>query len=227
MSRSYERRALLDIEGIPWPMSHLYNLMSGTRPFREQYDLTADHVLRFYGEGRVLDIGTGPARLLVSLHRKKPSLSLTGLDISPAMIRTAEKNLARAGAASEVKVLLGEAGRLPFEDETFDAVVSTGSFHHWRDQVAGLGEVHRVLKAGRHALIYDLVSEMPPEVQAEAVRRFGKFRTRLLRLHSLEEPFCLPRNLEDLAARSRFGQGRTEFVGVLCCLVMKKQPSGC
>jgi ubiquinone/menaquinone biosynthesis C-methylase UbiE len=44
---------------------------------------------------------------------------------------------------------------LPYPDDTFDLVVSSISQHHWTDPAAGLSEVHRVLRPGAQAWIYD------------------------------------------------------------------------
>jgi ubiquinone/menaquinone biosynthesis C-methylase UbiE len=45
---------------------------------------------------------------------------------------------------------------MPFDDASFDLVVSTFSMHHWDDKVAGLVDVARVLRPGSRALIWDL-----------------------------------------------------------------------
>jgi hypothetical protein len=53
-------------------------------------------------------------------------------------------------------------------------------------------------------------------------REFGKLRTTIFWLHSFEEPFYSQRGFEDLARSTPFKEGRTGFVGVLCCLVLEK-----
>lgn len=51
-----------------------------------------------------------------------------------------------------------------------------------------------------------------------------RLRVTLLWLHSFEEPFYDPQDLEALAAATKFREGQTKFVGILCCLVMRKPP---
>ena len=45
---------------------------------------------------------------------------------------------------------------MPFDDASFDLVVSTFSMHHWDDKAGGLAEICRVLRPGSRALIWDL-----------------------------------------------------------------------
>lgn len=219
MSRS---RFKLRIQGIPWPGSVLYNALSRSSIFQRHYELVADDILSSSSPGSLLDVGTGPGWLLVDLHRKRPDARLTGVDISPAMVRKARRNLAKAGCADAVSVREASADSLPFPDGSFDAVVSTGSLHHWRDPFKGINEVHRVLRAGGVGLISNVVKRMPDAAKKDALRQFGRIRMTLLALHSLEEPFYDADELASLARQSLFGAAETRFVGVLCCLVLRK-----
>jgi SAM-dependent methyltransferase len=209
-------------EGIPWPGSVLYNALSQTSVFHKHYALVAEHVRSFCREGSILDIGTGPGWLLAALHRSQPELQLVGIDISPAMVDTARANMKKAGSETAIDFQVAAADALPFPNDTFDAVVSTGSLHHWKHPVPALNEIYRVLKPGAYALIYDLVRQLPPDIAAAARREFGPVRTRLLWLHSFEEPFYNPQDMEALIPSTAFKKGKTQFVGVLCCLVLQK-----
>jgi ubiquinone/menaquinone biosynthesis C-methylase UbiE len=210
-------------QGIPWPFCLLYNAISRGSVFQVHYERLARDIAVFRAEGALLDIGTGPSWLLLKLSASCPALGLVGVDVSPAMVAQAQKNIAGAGASGRIEVRQGSAEQLPFPDGSFDVVVSTGSIHHWRDPVAGLDEVHRVVRPGGWALMYDIVKAMPTDVRQRAVQEFGKLRMGLLWLHSLEEPFFGQEELLSLARASRFGEGRTGFVGVLCRLAMEKQ----
>jgi len=209
-------------QGIPWPFSSVYNAVSRGVMFQAHYERVAQDIAAFCAEGSLLDIGTGPGWLLFRLHARCPALRLIGIDISPGMVAQGRRNAAHAGASDRIEFCHGSANQLPFPDASFDVVVSTGSFHHWKDRVAGLNEVHRVLRPGGRALIYDLVKAMPEDVRRQAALEFGRVRVFLLWLHSFEEPFCSPAELEALGQASRFQQGRTGFVGVLCRLDVQK-----
>ena len=209
-------------QGIPWPFSSLYNALSRTVAFQAHYERVAQDVAGLCAEGDLLDVGTGPGWLLLRLNARCPALRPVGVDISAAMVAKARRNIADAGAADCIEVREGSAEHLPFADESFDAVVSTGSIHHWKDPVAGLNDIYRVLRRGGRALIYDLVDVMPREVRRSAVREFGRVRLFLMWAHSFEEPFYSEEEFLSLARASRFREGRTGFVGVLCRLALEK-----
>lgn len=218
-------RRLLKIihrEGIPSPGTVFYNAISQTSLFQRNYELIAKDILSYCSEGRILDIGTGPGWLLVKLHHESPRLRLTGLDVSPSMVVRARKNMAEAGLSEVIEVREGNASHVPFSDNSFDTVVSTGSIHHWKNPTACLNEVYRVLKPGGFALMYDLVSDTPAAVLKETAYEFGRLRVLLFWLHSFEEPFYSSKDFELLAQPTLFKEGRTRFVGLMCCLILKK-----
>jgi ubiquinone/menaquinone biosynthesis C-methylase UbiE len=101
----------------------------------------------------ILDIGCGTGALLRNLESRLPKdVELAGVDPAPTMIE-----VARAGLPPDSRTRLEEGfgERLPFADDSFDLVVGTASFHHWRDQPAGLAEAARVLRVGGRILLAD------------------------------------------------------------------------
>ncbi len=209
-------------EGIPWPASAIYNRLSSTRIFQWHYDELTSHILKHCTSGRLLDVGTGPGRLLIGLHKKAPHLGLVGVDVSSGMVEQARKNIAAAGYMTSIDLHEANVTSLPFPDASFDCVVSSGTIHHWKNPKAGLNEIFRVLREGGYALMYDLVSDTPKPVTAEIRKRFGTLRATLFWLHSFEEPFYSAAHFESLAGETLFKNGSTEFVGLLCCLNLRK-----
>lgn len=94
----------------------------------------------------VLDVATGTGRIAV--HLAKQGAHVTALDLTPEMMHEA-KQKARA-ARVKVRFVEGNALRLPFKDESFDAVVSIRFLHllSRKDEQAVLREMARVLKPG-------------------------------------------------------------------------------
>ncbi len=214
---------ILHPEAIPWPGAFFYNALSGSAIFQRHYEMVAGDILAYCKEGRILDAGTGPGWLLVKMQKRAPGLMPTGLDASQTMVSKARHHVLASGYGDRIHVVCGNVMDLPFHDHTFDVIVSTGSIHHWKEPERCLEEVYRVLRPGGHALMYDLVSDTPPAVLSQAKREFGKLRIFLLWLHAFEEPFYSTKNFERLALSSRFKNVETRFVGIMNCLVLRKE----
>lgn len=210
-------------ESIPWPGSAIYNAAARSAVFQSNYELLAADISRYCSRGSLLDVGTGPGYLLVKLHRLCPDLRLAGLDSSPAMVLEAEANMRRAGLSEIIAIREGFAQNLPYAPESFDAVVSTGTIHHWKDPISGLNEVYRVLKRGGHALMYDIVTDMPLDVVEAASREFGRLKMLFLWVHAFTEPFYSMEDYRQLGRSSLFGEAEITFTGALCCLRMRKE----
>lgn len=210
-------------EGIPWPGTFFYNAISSTHLFQRHYEWVAKDIVRYCEKGSLLDIGTGTGWLLLKLHQISPKMRLVGLDVSSSMVAQGRKNMARAGLADLIDIREGNASDIPFPDECFDIVVSTGSIHHWKEPEAGLNEVYRVLKDRGYALMYDVVSDTPEMILEEIRREFGRLRTMIFWLHGFEEPFYTRKDFEALARSTLFKEGRSRFVGLLCCLTLRKK----
>jgi ubiquinone/menaquinone biosynthesis C-methylase UbiE len=129
----------------------LYSKLTQTRPLQQQYQEIAAYLTGQVQSGRLLDIGTGPGRLLVEVHKRNPRLQLYGLDISQAMIGLARHNL--AGVTTELK--MANVCATGYEDDFFEAVVCTGSFYLWDRPEQGLEEIHRILKPGCSAHLFE------------------------------------------------------------------------
>ena len=120
----------------------------------------------------VLDVGTGPGVLLVELARRRPDLSLTGIDLSADMVGAATRNLRPFGDRATARV--ADVADLPFPDGSFDLVVSSFSSHHWDDPAAAVPHLARVLRPGGRLVIYDFVSA-PFDDLADAARERSLF----------------------------------------------------
>ena len=74
----------------------------------------------------LLDAGCGPAPMISLLAEKYPDRHYTGLDLTPAMIEQAKKkNIPNAD------FVVGDCENFPFEDNAFDAIICSNSFHHY------------------------------------------------------------------------------------------------
>ncbi len=110
--------------------------------------------------GDVLEIGPGPGYVGLELAKKTCPSSLTGCEISPSMIRFAERNAAEYGISA--RYVLGNCMEMPFGDESFDTVISNGSMHEWENPIRTFNEIYRVLRRGGRYCITDLRRDVYP-----------------------------------------------------------------
>jgi ubiquinone/menaquinone biosynthesis C-methylase UbiE len=117
----------------------------------------ADDICRVATPGTaVLEVGCGSGALSIRLAAHQ-GLAVTAVDVDPAEIRRAREKTARAASADRARpeFVVADVARMPFEDASFDLVVSTFSMHHWDNKAAGLEEICRVLRPESKTLIWD------------------------------------------------------------------------
>lgn len=102
----------------------------------------------------IVDVGAGPGRLALELHRLCPEAHIVGVDPSEAAVRAGRDYAAATGYAG-YDARLGAAESLPLEAGCADLLVTQSSFHEWHDHTAGLAEVYRVLRPGGVVLVKD------------------------------------------------------------------------
>jgi ubiquinone/menaquinone biosynthesis C-methylase UbiE len=111
------------------------------------------------GQGRALDLGCGGGHVAYAVA---PLVGeVVAYDLSEQMLRVVAEAATARGLAN-LRTVQGPAERLPFDDASFDLVLSRYSAHHWRDFDAGLREAARVLKPGGEAGFVDVVSPGVP-----------------------------------------------------------------
>lgn len=104
---------------------------------------------------RALDLGCGGGH--VSLRIAPLVEQVTAYDLTAPMLDAVARQARERGFAN-VATRLGAAESLPFDDASFDLVVSRYSAHHWTDLSRALKEVQRVLVPGGRAIFMDVVA---------------------------------------------------------------------
>ena len=103
--------------------------------------------LKLKSNSRVLEIGPGPGWIAILLAQRDPTFEIIGLEISKDMIRVANKNKKEARVDENIKYIHGTAENMSiFEENSFDAVISHDSLHHWDHPLKIFNEIARVLK---------------------------------------------------------------------------------
>jgi SAM-dependent methyltransferase len=110
---------------------------------------------------RVLDLGSGAGTdSLVAAQMVRPDGRVTGIDMTPQMLAKARAAAAEMGVVN-VEFVESEAERLPFEDGSFDVVISNGVIDLIPDKDAVFSELHRVLVPGGRLQIADVTIQNP------------------------------------------------------------------
>ena len=105
---------------------------------------------------RILDLATGTADFAIAAARRFPSASVTGVDLTSAMLEVGRRKVEAAGLAGRVALEEGDACALASADGSADAVVCAFGFRNFPDRAAALREVARVLAPGGHLLVLEL-----------------------------------------------------------------------
>ena len=109
----------------------------------------------------VLDLGCGRGTDTMQAARQTGQDGIAvGLDLTQAMVDKAKQNAAEAGI-DNTRFICGDIENLPFEDETFDAVISNCVINHARDKTKVYKEIYRVLKPDGRFVVSDAVTKTP------------------------------------------------------------------
>ena len=134
-----------------------YSTLLGKAICRMVWNMDGEKNLRYIDEalygipedysGKLLEVPVGTGVLTMPVYKELPDADITCLDYSPDMMAAARKKAEDAGITN-ITFRQGDVGALPFEDETFDTVLSMNGFHAFPDKEAAYQETYRVLKPG-------------------------------------------------------------------------------
>ena len=95
---------------------------------------------------KVLDVGCGTGYTTFGILQRTDVSEVVGLDMNPVQLKRAVKNL--ASTKRRTSISMGDAGNLPFVDESFDAVTSVGAIEYFPDPQRIIEELARVTCPG-------------------------------------------------------------------------------
>ncbi len=157
--------------------------------------------LSWDGKGRLLDIGCGSGALTILCAKTWPGAEITGMDYWSREWNYAKEQCeenARIEQVSPITFRQGDASKLPFPDESFDAAVSNFVFHEVRtqpDKRQVVREALRVVKKGGAFAFHDLfeqkqiygdMEELIRQLQSESI-------TEIHYLPHTENLDCIPK----------------------------------
>jgi ubiquinone/menaquinone biosynthesis C-methylase UbiE len=111
--------------------------------------------------GVAVDVGTGPGIFPIAIAERLPGLEFLAIDLSPAMVKTAQANARERGVQERVHFQVGSAYALPLKDKSVDLMLCVHTVHHLENPLAFFNETARVLKEGGKCVIVDLRRDAP------------------------------------------------------------------
>jgi SAM-dependent methyltransferase len=165
----------------------------------------AGEIGRLPGGARVLDVPCGGGVALRGLPPDQ-GVHYVAADISQAMLDRTARVAAELGVADQVTTRIADVEKLPFEDRSFDLVVSFTGLHCFPDPARAVVELARVLKVGGvfsgSAILNDT------GLRFEPIRRAG-------RLAGLLGPGCTSDQVERWLARQGVADVTMEVSGAI------------
>lgn len=112
--------------------------------------------------GRLLDVATGTGDIALQALERDSSLRITGLDFTIEMMRWGQHKENGRARRSVIGWTGGDALRLPYPDETFDAVISGFMMRNVADVAAALAEQRRVVRSGGRVVCLEMTHPTMP-----------------------------------------------------------------
>ncbi len=110
----------------------------------------------------ILDIATGTGDLAI-LMTKTNAKKIIGLDISVGMLDVGRKKIKQLNLDSRIEMMVGDSEKMPFEDNSFDAITVAFGIRNFETLEKGLAEILRVLKPnGVFVILETSVPEKTP-----------------------------------------------------------------
>lgn len=103
-------------------------------------------LVKKHGAKKVLDIATGTGDLAIMMAEKTDANKIIGLDISRGMLDVGISKIEKKGYSEKIEMVLGDSEKLPFEDNSFDAITVAFGVRNFENLENGLAEILRVLK---------------------------------------------------------------------------------
>src|SRR5690606_12352275 len=114
----------------------------------------AIEMLRGEQPKRILDVATGTGDLAIKALKLHPD-RVDGVDLSEEMLARGRDKIARLGESERITLRRGDAEKLPYSDNQFDAALVAFGVRNFENLRAGLEEIRRVLRPGGSLVILE------------------------------------------------------------------------
>ena len=160
-------------------LTPMYDLVVGVTTREAEFKRALVAQAKIEAGHRVLDLACGTGTLAILIKRTVPNSEITGIDGDSAMLETAKAKSKKAG--TDIRFDNGMSFDLPYEDDSFDRVVSSLFFHHLTrdDKRRTLREVKRVLTPGGefHVADWGRPANLIMRMASKAIQLLDGFET--------------------------------------------------
>lgn len=147
--KKYWNENPLCASAIPYPLGsrEYFNYFDNLREVNESVEFCYDfYEYKRWNEKKVLDVGCGNGYLLSRYALE--GADVYGIDITETGIDLCQKRFSYLTLPYAGKFNVASAESIPFPDNTFDCITSTGVLHHTPNTPKAVSEIFRVLKPG-------------------------------------------------------------------------------
>jgi ubiquinone/menaquinone biosynthesis C-methylase UbiE len=120
------------------------------------HEYTAKLLSRGFQKGRIIDVGCGSGGTAIVLADKFPHAEVYGIDLSQPLLNIAKVSSRLSELHERIKFESADVHNIPYEDNSFDVVLSINMVHLVEDPVQMLNEMARILAPNGFVFIADL-----------------------------------------------------------------------
>ena len=114
----------------------------------------AINMLKIDQPNTILDLACGTADFSIASLKLNP-VQVTGIDISEKMVDLGEKKIQKINAQDKIHLQVADSEELPFEENSFNAIIVAFGVRNFENLQKGLKEANRVLKSGGRMVILE------------------------------------------------------------------------
>jgi len=133
-------------------------------------------LLQNKGIKTMLDIATGTGDFAIEALKINPE-KIVGVDISEGMLSFGQEKIKKMGLEKTIQLQKGDSEKLPFSDNSFDAVIVSFGVRNFENLQKGLSDMFRVTKPGGYCLVLEFSNP----------RKFP-----MKQLYTFYSKYCLP-----------------------------------
>jgi ubiquinone/menaquinone biosynthesis C-methylase UbiE len=153
----------------------------------------------------ILDIGAGPGFLTVEIASERPQAKIYGIDITMKWSEYIQQN------KEHVDFCLADINFLPFPENKFDLVISTGVLHALRGPEGALNECYRVVRPNGKVVIYDPIPLSHKRGPVSLENKIKRFIYKLYKKISPGHPkYMPPEKAREIITQTKFKNGTIE-----------------